>query len=321
MARTPLRRLTLAVLLLAVVAHAETPLIPREVLFGNPERTKPQLSPDGKRLAWLQPDKGVLQVWVQTLGQDDAVAVSADRQRPIRRFQWGQDSRTILYGQDVKGDENWHVYAVDLESKQVRDLTPFEGVRAEIVADSPRRPNEILVEMNLKDRARMDVYRVDLRNGAVVLDTRNPGLVTAWGASDDLLLKAGVASRPTGGEDLLVRDSAKGPWRVLTRVGPDDKLDLLDLDRRREERAVRHQRRRGDRPGGPARVLRRPGEGARLQPRGGPVRRLGPSDAARRRGRGVRARAPGLDAARSHREEGLRRLPAPGARISGGRVA
>jgi len=102
MARTLVRRLTLAVLLVAVVAHAETPLIPREVLFGNPERTKPQLSPDAKRLAWLQPDKGVLQVWVQALGQDAAVPVSADRQRPIRRYQWGQDSRTILYSQASK---------------------------------------------------------------------------------------------------------------------------------------------------------------------------------------------------------------------------
>src|SRR5262249_9334340 len=33
------------------------PLIPRNVLFGNPERTAPQLSPDGKRLAWLAPEK------------------------------------------------------------------------------------------------------------------------------------------------------------------------------------------------------------------------------------------------------------------------
>src|SRR3954447_11854813 len=102
MPRTSLRRLALAVLLLGLSARAEAPLIPREALFGNPERTRPRLSPDGKRLAWLQPDKGVLQVWVQTLGKDDPAAVSADRQRPIRRFRWGQDSRTILYLQDSK---------------------------------------------------------------------------------------------------------------------------------------------------------------------------------------------------------------------------
>ncbi len=224
-----MRRFALAVLLVALAARAETPLIPREVLFGNPERTKPQISPDGRRLAWLQPDKGVLQVWVQTLGKEDAVAVSADRQRPIRTFRWGQDSRTILFSQDVKGNENWHVYGVDLETKQVRDLTPFEGVRADIVADSPKHPSEILVQLNLQDRSRFDLYRVDLRSGAVVLDTRNPGTITAWAATDDLLVKAGAATRPDGGEELLVRDSAKTPWRALTRVGPEDRLELLDL--------------------------------------------------------------------------------------------
>jgi dipeptidyl aminopeptidase/acylaminoacyl peptidase len=229
MAWTPVRRLALAVLLLAVTARAETPLIPREVLFGNPERTKPALAPDGKRLAWLQPDKGVLQVWVQTVGKDDATPVSADRQRPIRRFQWGQDSRTLLFTQDVKGNEDWHVYGVNVETKQVRDLTPFDGVRAEIIADSPRRPTEFLVEMNLGDRARMDVYRVNAATGAVTLDTKNPGTVTSWAATDDLVVKAALATRADGGQELLVRDSAKGPWRTLTRPGPDDDLQLLDL--------------------------------------------------------------------------------------------
>src|SRR5215813_3072836 len=229
MARPPLRRFALAVLLVVVTARAETPLIPRETLFGNPERTKPAISPDGKRLAWLQPDQGIMQVWVQTLGKDDAAAVSADRQRPIRAFQWGQDSRTVLYVQDVKGNEEWHVYAVDLGSKQVRDLTPYDGVHAELVADSPRRPSEILVALNLQDRARMDVHRIDLGSGAVTLDTRNPGTVTTWAATDDLVVKAGVATRADGGQELLVRDSAKGPWRTLTRPGPDDDLQLLDL--------------------------------------------------------------------------------------------
>src|SRR5262249_6602876 len=131
--------------------------------------------------------------------------------------------------QDVKGNENWHVYAVDLDSKQVRDLTPFDGVHAELVADSPRRPSEILVALNQQDPARMDVHRIDLKTGAVTLDTKNPGTVTDWAATDDLVVKAGAAIRPDGGQELLVRDSAKGPWRTLTRGGPDDTIQLLDL--------------------------------------------------------------------------------------------
>ena len=113
----------------APLATAELPpLIPREVLFGNPERTAPRLSPDGKRLAWLAPDtKNVLQVWVKTIGKDDDKIVTADKKRGIRTHLWAEDNRTLLYLQDSDGDENFHVYGVDLMSANVRDYTPIQG--------------------------------------------------------------------------------------------------------------------------------------------------------------------------------------------------
>ena len=59
-------------------------LIPRAVLFGNPERTAPRLSPDGRSLVYLAPADGVLAVWLQTVGADDARVVARDAARPIR---------------------------------------------------------------------------------------------------------------------------------------------------------------------------------------------------------------------------------------------
>src|SRR5262245_46096117 len=74
------------------------PLIPRDVLFGNPEKASPRLSPDGSKLAWIAPnDKNVLQVWVQTIGKDDAKPVTQDPKRGIRRFQWGENSEVVLF--------------------------------------------------------------------------------------------------------------------------------------------------------------------------------------------------------------------------------
>jgi hypothetical protein len=83
------RPISLAVcLLLAVSAVAQTqpPLIPRSVLFGNPERSSPQISPDGAMLAYLAPDQGVLNIWVRTLGKTDDRAVTNDRKRGIRNL-------------------------------------------------------------------------------------------------------------------------------------------------------------------------------------------------------------------------------------------
>ncbi|MGH2928482.1 MAG: TolB family protein, partial [Solirubrobacteraceae bacterium] len=101
-------------------------LIPRRVLFGNPERTSPQLSPDGKVLAWIAPRDGVLNLWVAPAdgapGDDSGAAgidwaaarpVTEDTDRGIRSFGWARDGRHLLYVQDVGGDENWRLYDVD----------------------------------------------------------------------------------------------------------------------------------------------------------------------------------------------------------------
>src|SRR6266851_1251349 len=142
---------------------ASTPaLIPRRVLLGNPKRWQPALSPDGKRLAYLAPNEGdALQIWVSTLGQSDDRCVSAER-RSIQIYEWAWDSKTILYRRDNLGDENLHLCAIDLETGNARDLTPWNGVRCHDTMTAAKRAGEILAELNVRDRRLMDVWRIDL---------------------------------------------------------------------------------------------------------------------------------------------------------------
>jgi dipeptidyl aminopeptidase/acylaminoacyl peptidase len=198
------------------------PLIPREVLFGNPEKDQAQISPNGKLLAYLAPDKGVLNVWVRTIGLTDDHVVTADKKRGIRFFFWQQDSAHILYGQDFEGDENWHIYQTHLESKNIRDLTPFQGVSARPVALDPNFPDQMLVALNLQDRQLHDVYRVNLKNGAVELDTKNPGDVAGWSADNALQVRAAQVTLPDGGTEIRVRDRAESSWRTLEKWGPEE---------------------------------------------------------------------------------------------------
>src|SRR5882672_9343503 len=132
----------------STTAPAAAPLIPRSVLFGNPERSSPEISPDGTMLAYLAPDQGVLNVWVRTLGKTDDRVITADRKRGIRNLFWRYDSKDIIYAQDQNGDENWRVYQTDLARKQTRDLTPFEKARADIIALEPGDPNTVLIQLN-----------------------------------------------------------------------------------------------------------------------------------------------------------------------------
>ncbi len=227
----PLLAVTFVLMNATSLVHADLPpLIPRDVLFGNPERTSPRLSPDATRLAWIAPDqKNVLQVWVKTIGKDDDKIVTADKKRGIRRYFWAEDNRTLLYLQDNDGDENFHVYGVDLVAGNVRDYTAFQGVRAGVVATDEKYPNEVLVELNARNRETFDVYRLNLETGALVLDTENPGDIVGWLADDNLQVRLGQVSTPDGGTELRVRDDVKAAWRSWMKVGPEENLGSLDF--------------------------------------------------------------------------------------------
>jgi len=202
-------------------------LIPRSVLFGNPERTSPRISPDGTRLAWIAPRDGVLNVWVAPIGDsgvswDSARAVTEDTDRGVRVFIWARDGQHVLYLQDVGGDENWRLYDVDLSTMARRDLTPFEGIHANIIATSKRRRTEVLVGINADNPQLHDVYRLDLITGSLVKEIENPGYA-GWLADEDLVVRCALAPLPDGSFDVLVRDSATSEdWRKLLTIPAED---------------------------------------------------------------------------------------------------
>jgi len=197
-------------------------MIPREILFGNPEKAGPEISPDGAKLGWLAPSNGVLNVWVRTIGKTDDQVVTSDKKRGIRFFAWQYDGEHIIYIQDKDGDENWHLYQTSLKTKMTRDLTPFDGIQARAVAYDPKFPDQILLGLNIRDRRLHDVYRVNLKNGAVELDTQNPGDVSGWTADHELQVRAASASTPDGGTVVRIRENASSPWKEFQRWSGDE---------------------------------------------------------------------------------------------------
>jgi dipeptidyl aminopeptidase/acylaminoacyl peptidase len=201
-------------------------LIPRSVLFGNPERVSPRISPNGTQLAWIAPLDGVLNVWVAPIGPGGvdwatAQAVTEDTDRGVRVFGWARDGRHVLYLQDAGGDENWRLYDVDLHTFERRDLTPFEGIHAQIIGTSKRHPTHVLVGINADNPQLHDVYRLDLSTGSLVKEITNPGYA-GWEADEDLVVRCALAPLPDGGYDMLVKDSAEADWRTLLTIAAED---------------------------------------------------------------------------------------------------
>ncbi|MGO3128005.1 MAG: alpha/beta fold hydrolase [Luteimonas sp.] len=182
-------------------------LIPREALFGNPERAGVQLSPDGQYLSWIAPVDGTMNVWVAPADNPGAAkAVTQDTARGIRSYFWTYKPGTLLYLRDTGGDEDFHLFAVDVESAQARDLTPFPKTTAQVVGVSHRQPDTLLLGMNDRDPQWHDLYKVDIASGERTLVEQNTDQIAGYIADADYVLRFASRSRPDGGMDVLRRN-------------------------------------------------------------------------------------------------------------------
>lgn len=203
---------------------AETTLIPRAALFGNPERTNAQISPDGAHLSWLAPLEGVLNVWVAPRAAPDAAKpVTKEDGRGIRHYAWARDSRHILAYKDKDGDENWHIHAVDIETMAIRDLTPHDGAQANIVRLSRKHPGSLIVSHNARDPQFPDLYRIEIATGAETRLAENPGFA---GFEVDTGFNVRLAGRlEPDGSSVTLRPDGSGGWTEWFRLPPQDAMN------------------------------------------------------------------------------------------------
>ncbi|MBL8877899.1 MAG: S9 family peptidase [Phycisphaerales bacterium] len=211
----------------------ESPLISRSVLFGNPDRVNPQLSFDGHHLAFIAPHKGVLNVWVgATADVGSAQPITNDTKRGIRQYFWACNNKQILYVQDKDGDENWHVFATNIETNETRDLTPMEGVQARIAKISLDRPDEIVVALNKRDPQMHDLHIVNLASGEMKPWLQNDDGIVDFVLDNNFRAVAVTRFTPAGGTVVSTRGES-GEWQTFAEVGPEDAMttQVLGTDR------------------------------------------------------------------------------------------
>ena len=199
-------------------------LIPRDILFGNPEKASPRLSPDGTMMSYLAPVDDVLNVWVGTIGKDDVRPVTNDTLRGIRMYFWAADNKHVMYLQDEGGNENWRLYSVNLESTKIECLTPFDEVQVRLVDRNKHFPDELLISMNKDNPQAHDVYHLQLSTGELTKVAENPGNYLGWVTDAEFKVRGCLAATDEGGYEFLIRKTGKGKFKNLITWGPDDAM-------------------------------------------------------------------------------------------------
>ena len=183
---------SLAILLLACNEKAQlgqknispAPEISVEDFFKKSEKTSFRLSPNGEYLAYLAPYKDRMNIHVQKIDTKEMLRVTSVEDRDIPGFFWGNNDR-LLYVRDTGGDENFHLYAVNKDASNEKDLTPFDGVRAQIIDDLEENESEMIIGLNKRIPQIFDPYRLNINTGEMEILYENPGNITGWQTDHD----------------------------------------------------------------------------------------------------------------------------------------
>jgi len=201
------------------------PLIPMKDFFKNPTKTSFKLSPNGEYMAFMQPWESRLNVHVQKIGEDKITRITDATARDIAGFGWANNER-IVYVMDKGGDENFKLYAVNIDGSNPKVLTPFDKVRVGIIDDLEDNPDEMIIQMNKRNPRVFDAYRININTGEMKMIAKNPGNIMGWMTDWDGNIR--IATSTDGvNTSLLYRENENEPFKTVLTTNFKEELSPL----------------------------------------------------------------------------------------------
>jgi len=211
------RLMIVFILFFGVVACQPTlkkaPPIAMEDFFRNPEKTAFQLSPNGEYFSYLAPWQKRLNVFVQKVGADSAIRVTAETARDIAGYLWKGNNR-ILFLKDTGGDENFQLYGVNIDGSELKGLTVFEKVRTELIDDLKDVDGEVIVGLNKRNPQVFDPFRLNVLTGEMTQLAENPGNIVGWMTDHNGKLRLATTSDGVN-QTILYRETEQEQFKPI----------------------------------------------------------------------------------------------------------
>ncbi|MBR9831854.1 S9 family peptidase [bacterium] len=201
--------------------------------FKKPNQSSFQFSPDGKYVSYKQREEnGKVHVYTKNTITDEVVRVIEEKDELIRGYGWANETR-LIYIMDKGGDENYHLFAVDIDGKNQVELTPYEGVKVDILNALKEQKDFMIILMNKDNPQVFEPYKINIKTAAIEKlytndDPLNP--ISGYDFDKDGVLK-GFTKQQNGTEYVLnYRLDENQPFEpILTTTWKDD-FYIIDFD-------------------------------------------------------------------------------------------
>lgn len=193
--------------------NQKTHSIPVRDFFRNPDKTNFLLSPDGQFVSYLQSYKNRLNLFVENISTKQVTQITAESDRNIEAYFWANNEQ-LLFLKDKNGDEYFHLYSVSKNGSNLRDLTPFEKVKLQIIDEMEDKDDEIIIGLNKRNPEIFDAYRLFINTGKLELIAENPGNFSRWMTDHEGKLRLAIATDGVN-QSMMYRDSEDQPFRKI----------------------------------------------------------------------------------------------------------
>ena len=188
--------------------------IPLEDFFKNPEKSSYQISPDGSFYSFMAPYKNRMNIFIQKISDSSATQLTFEEARDIAGYFWPNNEQ-IVFLKDEGGDENFHLFGVNIDGSNPISFTDFDGVRAQIIDDLPDQKDFVVIGLNKRNKQVFDPYRLNLKTGETSMLAENPGNIQGWMFDHDGKLRIATAIVDGVNQSILYRENEEDEFKTI----------------------------------------------------------------------------------------------------------
>jgi dipeptidyl aminopeptidase/acylaminoacyl peptidase len=209
-----------------------------EDYFARPKASTFRFSPDGAYMSYREKDDNKKNhIYVKDLKTGEVTRIIEEKEELVRGYGWANNNR-LIYIMDKGGDENYHLFAVDLDGSNLKELTPFDGVQVQLLNLLKENEDHMIISMNKNNSQIFEPYKINIKTGELKQlykndDVANP--IVGYSFDKDGELRAFAKVRDGVNIDMYYA-AEEGDFQLLKELNWKDSFSIISFNYATEDK-------------------------------------------------------------------------------------